>query len=123
MHRVRFNSTDSYSPFPSVHYDSPSAIDEIKVRFAASQRNEPIDSLLEACLARQLESWRRRGSAWKSLSHKTTSIPEPWKDELKWSTYIARFAVHFVKGIFVGAGMYTTDMLLTTTHKSLVLTE
>lgn len=32
----------------------------------------------------------------------------------QWPGFLARFLVHFIKGVFVGAGMYTADALLAT---------
>lgn len=111
MHRVRFNSSDSLTSFPAVQYDSPSALDEIRARFAASHGREPVDFVLETGLAQQLETWCRR-RAHAPRRHPAAGGPD--EGEPRWSAYVARFAIHFVKGIFVGAGMYTTDMVLAT---------
>lgn len=41
-------------------------------------------------------------------------LPPPSPSSSSFIHYLCRFLVHFTKGIFVGAGMYTMDMLLVT---------
>lgn len=121
MHRVRFNSSDSLTSFPVVQYDSPSALDEIRERFAASHGREPVDFILETGLAQQLEAWCRRRPCTMKRPSAVSGRPASSEGDPRWSAYVARFAIHFVKGIFVGAGMYTTDMILATTRPNPLL--
>lgn len=101
MPRVRFDhSAESVRLYPKIQYDPPSAITEIRTRFLASQSAEAVDVSLEFALGRRLEDW---------MSISRTAVGT---NELKWTAYVSRFAIHLVKGIFAGAGMYTMDALL-----------
>jgi hypothetical protein len=106
MQRVRFNSRDSFSSFPAVQYETPSLVDELKIRIAS--QHETVDSVLEEGLQLQISRFFRIKHV-RVLPHSAELPGEPG-----WTAYIARFLIHFVKGIFVGVGMYTMDMLLIT---------
>lgn len=105
MQRVRFDhSVESITMYPKVHYDPPSTVEEIRTRFLASHHAEAADSILESVLCRRLEAWTGLGAASRARAGMSS--------EPHWSAYLSRFTVHFVKGIFAGAGMYTMDAFL-----------
>jgi hypothetical protein len=59
----------------------------------------PVDTLLEQTLAYRIDR----------ILYTHAHAPV-------WTLYAARFTVHFVKGIFAGAGMYTMNAVLARQH-------
>lgn len=91
MHSVRFSSSSSYTP-------SSPTISSLR-RSCLITQNESADFLLERSLAGQIDRIVYGGL------HRPTWEPA-------WTMYVARFTVHFVKGLFAGVGMYTMNVVL-----------
>lgn len=134
MESLRYHQVEYPFPIRQVKYESPSPLYELRNRLASTMEND--DVLMETALARRLESvfvprtsrgHRRRTKVVRfvpSGSAPSCKVPQNalLPAEPEWPTYVARFLVHFVKGLFFGAGVFTMDRLLVTHQLQHILT-
>lgn len=126
MESLRYSRAEHPFPIRQVRYDPPSPLQELRHRLASTVEND--DARLEDALVTRLErlfvpgtagGGRRRAKVVRfAPSEAAPSHRRPANALLpadpNWPVYVARFLVHFVKGVFFGAGMFTMDRLLVT---------
>lgn len=126
MESIRYHRVNHPFPTRQVEYDAPSPLHELRSRLASTAEND--DVLMEESLTRRLEQLflaRTGGNGRRKTkivrfapSRDAAPCRQPQNallpDAPGWPAYVARFLVHFVKGIFFGAGMFSMDRLLAT---------
>lgn len=126
MESLRYHQVENPFPIRQVKYESPSSLHELHNRLASTMEND--DVLMEEALARRLANvfipragrGKRRGAnVVRFVPSGNAHACRPPQNALlpaepEWPTYVARFLVHFAKGLFFGAGVFTMDRLLVT---------
>lgn len=115
------NPSLSFFPKRSVSFcdnifsDTPkSPLDELKNALTNKGNEGCDDGGLEASLSCNLERIFACGQRSNLPVYHRARRPADSLEATRWTEYLARFIIHFVKGLFVGAGMYTTNRLLVT---------
>ena len=93
-----------------------SPLDELKNVLKNKGNGGCDDGDLEASLSRTLERLFAYKHGQRNILpvYRRTRRPIDSLESTRWTEYLARFIIHFVKGLFVGAGMYAMNRLLVT---------